>query len=106
MSNINLALVLATNYLGSEWSIEDNDYSTLVWLSDTPKPTEEELEEQSFKVEFDLAYDRAKRTRQAEYSKTADPLFFKFQAGEATEQEWLDARAKIASDNPYPKENN
>jgi hypothetical protein len=29
-------------------------------------------------------------------------LFFKFQAGEATEQEWLDARAKIALDNPYP----
>jgi hypothetical protein len=102
MSEINLALVLANNYVGSEWSIEDNDYSTLVWLSDTTKPTKKELENQWAKVQFDLAYDIAKKIRQAEYSKVADPLFFKFQAGETTEKEWLEARAKIDLEYPYP----
>jgi hypothetical protein len=104
MSEFNLALVLATNYVGAEWSLEDNDYSSLVWLSDTPKPTKKELEKQWAKVEFDLAYDRAKRARQAEYSKIADPLFFKFQAGEATEQEWLDARKSVVEKYPYPEQ--
>jgi hypothetical protein len=102
MSELNLALVLATNYVGAEWSIENNDYSTLIWLSDTPKPTRKELEKQWAKVQFDLDYDLTKKIRQTEYSKVADPLFFKFQAGEATEKEWLDARAKIALEHPYP----
>lgn len=40
--------------------------------------------------------------RRAAYRDNADPLFFKWQAGEATEQEWLDARKQVVNDNPYP----
>jgi hypothetical protein len=38
------AAVLITNYTGSQWSIDNNDYSTLIWHDDTPKPTQAELD--------------------------------------------------------------
>jgi len=41
--------------------------------------------------------------RREAYQRESDPLFFKFQAGEATEQEWLDARAAVVAANPYPE---
>jgi hypothetical protein len=56
------------------------------------------------------AYDRevaaVKQARQAAYQQTADPLFFQYQAGEATEQQWLDARAAVVEAHPYPEETN
>lgn len=46
-----------------------------------------------------------KQTRLSQYRDIADPLFFKWQAGEATEQEWLDARKQVVIENPYPATN-
>jgi hypothetical protein len=43
-----------------------------------------------------------KQQRQSAYALTSDPLFFKYQAGEATKQEWLDARAAVVEQYPYP----
>lgn len=40
--------------------------------------------------------------RQAAYRQEADPLFFKWQRGEATEQEWLDKVQEIRD--RYPDE--
>lgn len=40
--------------------------------------------------------------RQSAYQAEADPLFFKYQRGEATEQEWLDKVAEIKA--RFPKE--
>jgi hypothetical protein len=40
--------------------------------------------------------------RQAAYQSDADPLFFKWQAGEATEAEWLAKREEIRARFPYP----
>jgi hypothetical protein len=37
----------------------------------------------------------AGRARRMAYQFEADPLFFKWQRGEATEQEWLDKIAEI-----------
>ena len=42
--------------------------------------------------------------RQAAYTQEADPLFFKYQRGEATEQEWLDKIEEIRERYPYPEE--
>ena len=42
--------------------------------------------------------------RQAAYTQEADPLFFKWQAGEGTEQEWLAKREEIRARYPYPEE--
>jgi hypothetical protein len=42
--------------------------------------------------------------RAAAYRNEADPLFFKYQRSEATEQEWLDKVAEIKERFPYPTE--
>jgi hypothetical protein len=40
--------------------------------------------------------------RLAAYEKQSDPLYFKWQRGDGTEQEWLDAVAAVKTANPYP----
>ena len=37
--------ILTEMYAGSEWSMSNEDYSTLEWLSDTPKPTQKDLDD-------------------------------------------------------------
>lgn len=44
----------------------------------------------------------AEAQRQAAYQSEADPLFFKWQAGESTEAEWLAKREEIGARFPYP----
>ena len=46
--------------------------------------------------------EQARASRRAAYIAEADPLFFKAQRGEATEQEWLDKVAEIKA--RYPDE--
>jgi len=41
---MNYSEILSRKYAGQEWSLDNNDYATLLWLSDTPKPTKQELE--------------------------------------------------------------
>jgi hypothetical protein len=41
---INYSEILVVNYVGSEWAMSNEDYSTLQWFSDTPKPTQAELD--------------------------------------------------------------
>jgi hypothetical protein len=41
---INYAQILTINYPDSQWSLTDNSYDGLNWFSDTPKPTQEELD--------------------------------------------------------------
>jgi len=48
------------------------------------------------------ALTEARNNRAQAYIKEADPLFFKAQRGEATEQEWLDKIAEIKA--RYPKQ--
>jgi hypothetical protein len=38
------AIILTNKYKDSEWTLDGDSYQGLTWLSDTPKPTEEELE--------------------------------------------------------------
>jgi hypothetical protein len=62
----------------------------------------------SFKITVDptkLAEKKAaeaEANRKAAYIAEADPLFFRAQRGEVTEQEWLDKVAEIKA--RYPKE--
>jgi hypothetical protein len=42
--------------------------------------------------------------RQAAFQAEADPLFFKWQAGEGTEAEWLAKREEIRARFPCPSE--
>ena len=37
------------------------------------------------------------------YSQEADPLFFKYQAGEVSKEEWIVKREEIRAQYPYPE---
>ena len=41
---INYAQILSANYPTSQWSLDGNSYDGLTWYSDTPKPTQAELD--------------------------------------------------------------
>jgi hypothetical protein len=58
-------------------------------------PTPEEIHAQ------ELAATQA--NRQAAFQREADPLFFKWQAGEGTEEAWQAKRAEIRERYPYPE---
>jgi hypothetical protein len=49
-------------------------------------------------------FEQQQAARAAAYQTEADPLFFKVQRGEATEQEWFDKVAEIRTRYPYPEE--
>jgi hypothetical protein len=72
----------------------------------------ENTEEENAKIEdwaskeYEREVESVKQIRQSTYQKIADPLFFKWQAGEATEQEWKDARASVVEQYPYPDKTN
>jgi DsbC/DsbD-like thiol-disulfide interchange protein len=40
--------------------------------------------------------------RKAAYTTESDPVFFQWQRGDATEQEWLDAVEAVKAKYPYP----
>jgi hypothetical protein len=42
--------------------------------------------------------------RRSAYRRTADPLYLKWQRGEATQQEWLDAVQAVRDAIPYPED--
>jgi hypothetical protein len=62
-----------------------------------PEPTPEEIYIQ------ELA--EAQANRQAAFQREADPLFFKWQAGEGTEEDWQAKRQEIRERYPYPEPN-
>jgi hypothetical protein len=47
----------------------------------------------------------AEANRQAAFQREADPLFFKWQAGEGTEADWQAKRQEIRERYPYPEPN-
>jgi len=52
-------------------------------------------------VEAEAQRMEARQARAAAYASEADPLFFKYQAGEVTKEEWLAKREEIRNRYPY-----
>ena len=102
---MDITQILSRRFEGAEWTLNGDDYSGLTWLSDTPKPTKTTLEKLWSEVEYEVAYERIEQARQAAYQQTADPLFFKWQAGTGTKEEWEAERQRIKDANPYPEAN-
>jgi hypothetical protein len=96
------AAVLEAIRPGAQWSLDGSDYSGLTWLDDSPKPTQAELDAAWPQVEWDREYEQAQQARHAAYVSDADPVFFRWQRGQATEQDWLDAVAAVDTAHPYP----
>ena len=100
--NINYAAVLTANYPGAQWTLDGDTYDGLTWLSDTPKPTQAELDAAWPQVDYDNQVAAVEQARLTAYEQQSDPVFFKWQRGDATEAEWREAVAKVKAENPYP----
>jgi hypothetical protein len=80
---INYSQILNINYPTAQWSINNEDYDTLQWYSDTPKPTQEELDALWPSTEDELAKKDCKKQAQEILYKTdwttiadvADPIY-------------------------------
>jgi hypothetical protein len=51
---MDIAKILEVKYTGSAWTLNGDSYEGLTWLSETPKPTEDELEELWVEVQAEL----------------------------------------------------
>jgi hypothetical protein len=100
----NYVAVLQANYAGTEWSISDNDYDTLQWFSNTPKPTQTELDAAWPQVDYADQYAAVETARRTAYEQQSDGLFFEWQRGDSTEAAWREAVAAVKVANPYPPE--
>jgi hypothetical protein len=101
---MDIAMILSKNYSGSEWILDGEDYSSLIWLSDTPKPSEKELIHNWADVKYQIEFDAVRCARHAAYISPngCDALYMKYQRGEIEKQEWLDAVQAVKDANPYP----
>lgn len=96
------ALVLTMNYKGSQWALDGNDYTTLQWFSDTPKPTQAELDAQWAQVDYANQCALVETARRLAYEAQSDGLFFEWQRGDGTEAAWRKAVAAVKAAHPYP----
>ena len=98
------AMVLSSLYADVEWTIGDNDYAMLTWMSDSPKPSQAELDAAWPAVQAAREKAAVQEARAARYRVETDPLFFKAQRGEdgVTIEDWKAAVNAIRADLPYP----
>ena len=100
---MDIPTILTRRYAGTEWSLNGDDYSGLTWLSEGKPPTEKQLEALWPEVQAEVAHEQVEQARAAAYRETADPIFFQYQRGDATEQEWLAAVQAVKDAHPYPE---
>lgn len=100
---MDITTILSRKYSGTEWTLNGDDYAGLTWLSKGKPPTEAQLEALWPEVQYELAYETVEQARQSSYQATADPLFFKWQAGSGTKEEWEAERQRIKEAHPYPE---
>jgi len=99
---IDYATILATNYADQQWALNGDTYDGLVWLSDTPKPTQAELDAQWPAVDYQIQYNAVETTRRTQYEAQSDGLFFEGQRGTNTQAAWEAAVQAVKDANPYP----
>ena len=100
---MDISLILSRKYPGAEWTLNGDSYDGLTWLSEGDVPTLAELETLWPDVEYEVAYERVENARKTAYAKDSDPIFFEYQRGTKTEQEWLDAVEAVKDAHPYPQ---
>ena len=94
--------VLTANYSGKEWSLDNNDYSTLIWLSAGTAPTQAELDAAWPTVAYNQQVVVVETTRRTQYEAQSDGLFFEWQRGTNTQAAWEAAVQAVKDANPYP----
>jgi hypothetical protein len=96
------AAVLTAIRPGAEWSLNNNDYATLEWYSDSPKPTKKTLDDAWPQVDYDNQYAAVEAARRARYQAETDGLFFEAQREGGDLTAWQAAVDQIKADLPYP----
>ena len=98
------AAVLTAEYPGREWSLNANDYATLVMHDDGPKPTKATLDSKWAKVSEQAAIDAVRDERARLYREESDGLYFEAQRGEGsvTLDDWKAAVQAIKDSHPWP----
>jgi hypothetical protein len=99
-----LVLTYHPDYAGRLWAMTDNDYATLEMHDSGPKPSQAELDAAWPQVQYQRAYDQVRFARHAAYAAPDGPdsIYFRWQRGDATEQEYLDAVQAVKDAHPYP----
>ena len=99
---IDYTAILTANYVGAQWSLNNNDYATLEWYDSTTKPTQVELDAQWPAVDYQNQYNAVETTRRTQYEAQSDGLFFEWQRGTNTQAAWEAAVQTVKDANPYP----
>jgi len=85
---------------GAQWVLRGDD---LEWMdTEQTQPTDAEITAEVARLTALEPNRIADANRKSAYEQEADPLFFKWQAGEATEAEWKAKRDEIKA--RFPKE--
>jgi len=85
---------------GAEWVLRGDE---LEWLdANQSQPSDAEIDAEVARLTALEPARIATENRRAAYISEADPLFFKWQAGEATQEEWAAKRQEIKE--RFPKE--
>jgi hypothetical protein len=97
-----------------QWLVQDPEMSVrgepttaaqyeqqVTWLDDRPQPTWAEIEAARPAAEVAHANTTARTNRHEAFIAEADPLYFAWQRGEATEEDWLTKCAEIRARYPY-----
>lgn len=100
--SVDYPAVLTAKYPGAQWTMDGDEYAGLNWLDSSPKPTQAELDAAWPQVQYEIQCAAVEAARLTAYEQQSDPLFFKWQRGDATEAEWREAVAKVKLENPYP----
>lgn len=97
---IDYAAILTLNFSDRQWSITGEGYDAIVWHDDAGAIPQKQLDGLWGKTQADLRNMAADRARRAAYAEVSDPLFFKWQRGEVSKQEWLDSVAAVKAAHP------
>ena len=86
---------------GTQWVLRAD---ALEWHDDPAlRPTDAEIDAEVARLSALEPTLMVKDARAAAYRDESDPLFFKWQAGELTREEWEEKRAEIRARYPYPE---
>jgi len=94
--------LLLASFPNDEWTMSGNSYEGLTWLSDSPKPSQAELDRAWPQVQYDREYAAVEAQRRARYQAETDGMFFAAQRDGDDLTAWVAAVDQIKADLPYP----
>jgi hypothetical protein len=99
---IDYAHILTKNYVGKEWSLNGDSYEGLTWLSDSPKPTQAELDAQWEAIQKSITANAYKSKRAAEFPPITDYIDGVVKGDQAQIQAYIDACLAVKQKFPKP----